>query len=314
MSALTFTVGRDQATGAAVSADLAQLPHLLVAGTTGSGKTTFVHSILTELIGKHGPDELRLLLIDPKRVELRGYRRLPHLISSPVVGFDDALEALDWLEGEMERRFARLERANARDIAAFNATARKPLPRIVVVIDELANLILTERKAIERPLVQVAAMGRAAGIHLILATQHPSADVLTGLLRANVGARAAFTTVTSLDSRIILGAKGAEVLGGKGAMLFRAGQTPVRLQGRYVGDAEIAAAVSRWPSAPSPEPWAVEPEPVDPPRRSLPSLRPLLAAARAIALPALALVVAVSLGTGLSVALVVAGVAWWLAR
>lgn len=173
MSELNFTVGQSAA-GAAVTADLARLPHLLVAGTTGSGKTTFVHSILTELLETHGPDSLRLLLIDPKRVELRGYRGLPHLLGAPVVTYDEAVAALEWAESEMDRRFTLLEQADVRDISAYNAVARTPLPRIVVVIDELANLILTDRRSIERPLVQIAAMGRAAGIHVLVATQHLS--------------------------------------------------------------------------------------------------------------------------------------------
>jgi DNA segregation ATPase FtsK/SpoIIIE, S-DNA-T family len=322
MTALTFTVGTDVEHGTAVTADLARLPHLLIAGTTGSGKTTLVHSILVELLERHGPDSLRLILIDPKRVELRAYRDLPHLLGAPIVSLTEAVVALEWAQSEMERRYGLLERADVRDLDAYNATARERLPRIVIVIDELANLMLTDRRAIEPALVQLAAMGRAAGIHVIMATQHPSADVLTGLLRANVPSRAAFATATSTDSRVLLGTRGAEQLPGKGAMLFRLGQSTVRLQGRFVDDATIDTAVARWATAVQPRRWAPAPgEPAEQPSiEAAPAVRTqsarpsLLRLVRPVALPIGVFAVAMVLGATIGVGLLAAGLTAFLVR
>ena len=310
MDALRVTIGTDAA-GQDVTVDLARLPHLLIAGTTGSGKTTLIHSILTELLAQHGPGALRLLLIDPKRVELRAYRGLPHLRGPIVHDVQDAADALELAVLTMEERFETLDRADCRDIAAYNA-AGGHLPRIVVVIDELANLILTDRAAIERPLVQLAAMGRAAGIHLVVATQHPAREVLTPLVRANIPARAALATVTAVDSRVMLGVKGAEMLPGHGAMLFRAGGRSLQqLQGRYVSDADIERTVSAYPKVrepgPPPPQQAMSPTVADQPY-SVPGWL-----WRAVALVGLFSVLMV-VGLGLTAATAVTGLAWWMFR
>lgn len=214
-----------------VRADLAELPHLLVGGTTGSGKSVFIHSLMMDLLT--GSDA-RFLMIDPKRVELAFYAGSPRLVRPPIVQMADAAWALDWAKMQMELRFTALAVHGLRDWKQFEPAR----PRLVIVIDELANLIL-ENPGVEHPLVAIASQGRAAGVHLVVATQRPSADVLTGLLRANVPARAAFATVTSIESRIILDVTGAELLKGKGDMLFRNGTRLMHMQGRYVPDEQI---------------------------------------------------------------------------
>jgi len=230
-ASLPFVVGMTE-NGAAHQEDLAALPHLLIAGTTGSGKSVFIHSLIADLMER---TDARFLMFDPKRVELSPYRGSPRLVRQPVVDIGYAHSALAWAEWHMQNRFRLLEDKGARDWADLETPL---LPRLVIVIDELANLILAD-KAIEKPLVALASQGRAAGIHLVVATQRPSADVLTGLLRANVPARVAFATVTAMDSRIILDETGAEKLKGKGDMLFRNGTRLMHLQGRFVSPAMI---------------------------------------------------------------------------
>ena len=214
-----------------VYADLAALPHLLVAGTTGSGKSVFIHSLLMDLFSG---TNARFLMIDPKRVELALYRNSPRLVRQPITDVNEATAALRWAQHQMDQRFRLMEQTGTRDWA----DAHSDLPRLVIVIDELANVILTD-KNVEKPLVAIASQGRAAGIHLVAATQRPSADVLTGLIRANVPSRVAFATVTAMESRIILDQTGAEQLKGKGDMLFRNGTQLMHLQGRYVPEAQI---------------------------------------------------------------------------
>lgn len=235
---LIFTVGRRP--GETVEADLARLPHLLVAGTTGSGKSVFLNSLLVDIMYSNTPRDLQLLLIDPKRVEFAAYRGSPHLLRQPVVNIEEAASALEWVRLQMDNRYRAIEATGERDLAGFNLVVEGDVhfPRLVIVIDELANLILSHR-AVEEPLVAIASMGRAAGIHLVAATQRPSADVLTGLLRANIPARAAFATVTAMESRIILDQPGAERLHGKGDMFYRVGTELIRLQGRQVSDEQI---------------------------------------------------------------------------
>jgi DNA segregation ATPase FtsK/SpoIIIE, S-DNA-T family len=216
---LPFTVGT--AAGQPVTADLAALPHLLIAGTTGSGKSVFMRSLLADLLDT----DTLLLLIDPKRVEFAAYRNSPQLVTRPLVDPEQAEAALLWLRNEMEERYRLLE---GRGLLNIDST---DMPRIVAVVDELANLILLHPR-VEKPLVALASMGRAAGIHLVLATQRPSADVLTGLLRANIPARVAMTVATQMESRIILDEPGAEKLNGRGDLLFRVGNKVTRLQGR----------------------------------------------------------------------------------
>lgn len=231
---LKFLVGSSN--DGPVYADLASLPHLLVGGTTGSGKSVFINSLLVDLFA--GSDA-RFLIIDPKRVEYMGYRGSPRLTRPPIVNMPDALGALLRVKTEMDTRFALLETQAARDWGDLTPA----MPRLVIVIDELANLILAYPD-VEIPLVAIASQGRAAGIHLVVATQRPSANVLAGLLRANVPARAAFTTVTSIESRIILDTTGAEKLKGNGDMLFRNGTQLLHLRGRMVTDAEIRAVAA----------------------------------------------------------------------
>lgn len=315
MTALTITIGA-AASGEAVAVDLARLPHLLIAGTTGSGKTTLIHSIITELIAQHGPESLKLLLIDPKRVELRAYRGLPHLRGPIVHDVEDAAEALESAVNMMEGRFERLDAADARDIDTYNANGGH-LARLVIVIDELANLILTDKNAIERPLVQLAAMGRAAGIHLVVATQHPAREVLTPLVRANIPARVALATVTAIDSRVMLGVKGAEMLPGHGAMLYRAGAGELlRLQGRNVTDLDIARTVAQWPTVkpPMPRPQDIAPAasgivPAASGRTwTLPSWAKLAAVLMSV------FAVLMMVGLGINGAALVTAVAWWFFR
>lgn len=236
---LNFTLGRDM-DGREVTADLTTMPHILIAGMTGSGKSVAMNALLCDLIETHRPEELRLVLVDPKRVELAPYAGLPHLLLPPVIEVDDAIAALNWLANDqMEHRFKLLAACGARKIEAFEAAGHH-LARIVVVIDELANLMLSDN-AVEVPIVRIASMARAVGIHLVLGTQRPSADVLTGLIRANVPARIALATVTAMESKIILDEIGAEQLTGHGDMLVRlpGSRNLLHLQGTYVDDTRI---------------------------------------------------------------------------
>lgn len=228
---LLFTVGYTP-DGQAVEADLAELPHMLIAGTTGSGKSVFLNSIITELMER---SNAQFLMIDPKRVELAAYRGSRRLVRPPVNDAEEAASAFGWAYALMQMRYTALERRGLKDISMITPV----MPRLVIVVDELANVMLSDKKRVEPPLVQIASQGRAAGIHLLLATQRPSADVLTGLLRANIPARAAFATVTSIDSRIILDQEGAEKLKGHGDMLYRNGTQMWHLQGRMVSDKTI---------------------------------------------------------------------------
>jgi len=213
---LAWPVGVDTA-GRVVTADLAAAPHVLIAGTTGAGKSTAVHALLSTITGRTTPAQVRTLLVDVKRVELAAYGRTPHAIGPVATDVDAATEALSWAVGEMERRYQLLEQHGARGISQLPAGT---LPRLVIVVDELADLMLTSRSVTEPLLVRLAQLGRAAGIHLVLATQRPSADVLTGLLRANVPARLALTVQSHTDSGIALGMSGAETLTMRGDALW----------------------------------------------------------------------------------------------
>lgn len=227
-----------------VTMQLTEAPHMLVAGMTGSGKSVFINSLLTQLITSYPPTELRLLLLDPKRVELAPYAGIPHLLNPPLWDPMDMDYALLWLNREMDERFTYMASEHRHNIYEWNRSSTPNWPWIVVVVDELANLVI-DNKAVEQSLVRLATMGRAAGIHLILATQSPRADVLTGLIRANVPTRIAFATATAAESRIILEENGAEELPGKGTMLARiAGdRTLYRLQGANVTNEQIDVAV-----------------------------------------------------------------------
>jgi S-DNA-T family DNA segregation ATPase FtsK/SpoIIIE len=231
--------------GNTLCADLATMPHLLVAGTTGSGKSVALHTMILSLIGTYDHDELAFVMIDPKQVELSYYTNLPHMIFPAATDLDTAIEKLGWLIEEMEARFATLADVGVRDIATYNqrVTVGDRLPYIVTVIDELADLILSGKKDVEDPLVRLAQKARAVGIHLIVATQRPSSKVITGLIKANFPTRIALRVASKIDSRVILDANGAEQLLGKGDMLFSHSSTMQRLQGAFVSTQEIETIV-----------------------------------------------------------------------
>jgi S-DNA-T family DNA segregation ATPase FtsK/SpoIIIE len=249
-SKLTFALGRD-VSGKAYAVDLARMPHLLIAGATGSGKSVCVNALITSVLMRANPDEVRLVLVDLKRVELAAYRDLPHLETPVIVESYEARAVLTNLVHVMEERYELLANAMERNIAAYNASARrtgKPLPYMVVVIDELADLILREGRKVEDPIVKIAQKARAVGIHLVLATQRPSVNVVTGLIKANVPSRIAFAMASNVDSRTVLDAPGAEDLIGRGDMLYQPADLPrpVRLQGVFVSDAEVHAVTTFW--------------------------------------------------------------------
>ncbi|MDZ4121397.1 MAG: DNA translocase FtsK [Candidatus Cloacimonadaceae bacterium] len=245
-SKLAFGLGKD-ISGKPVITDLTKMPHLLIAGATGSGKSVCINTIIMSLILRTKPDDLRLVLIDPKKVELAGYNDLPHLINQVVTDPDGALETMYWAVKEMEKRYELLQDEKVRDISGYNEKARElkgyePLPYIVIIIDEFADLIMTSGKDIELPITRLAQMARAVGIHLILATQRPSIKVITGIIKANFPARIAFQVSSRVDSRVILDMIGAERLLGQGDMLFIPPGKPLpeRIHGAFVSDHEIA--------------------------------------------------------------------------
>ncbi len=249
--ALQFGLGRD-VSGQAAVADLARMPHLLIAGATGSGKSVCVNAIITSLLLTHTPDTLRFLMVDPKRVELTVYNGIPHLIAPVVVDIERTLPVLQWATREMERRYKLFSKAGARNIESYNEKLAErgepPLPFIVILIDELADLMLSAPEDVERAICRLAQMARATGMHLVIATQRPSVDVVTGLIKANFPARIAFAVTSLVDSRVILDSPGAEQLLGRGDMLFMAPDASKlqRLQGCFVSDRETARLVRYW--------------------------------------------------------------------
>jgi DNA segregation ATPase FtsK/SpoIIIE, S-DNA-T family len=249
-SRLTFALGRDVA-GRAQAVDLARMPHLLIAGATGSGKSVMVNALITSLLCHASPHEVRLILMDLKRVELAAYNNLPHLLAPVITEPAHAKSALRWAASEMERRYQALARASSRNVKAYNETRTDPddrMPYIVIVIDELADLMMREGKNVEDPIVRLAQKARATGIHMVLATQRPSVNVVTGLIKANFPSRIAFAMASQIDSRTILDAPGAEDLIGRGDMLYQPSDLPkpMRLQGVFVSDAEIGRVVQHW--------------------------------------------------------------------
>jgi len=265
---LRFAVGKDVA-GKPIGYDLAAMPHLLIAGTTGSGKSVCVNSILACLLMNNTPTDLRLVLVDPKRVELTGYNGIPHLLAPVVVDAERVIGALQWMQREMDNRYRKFSSSGVRNIVEYNArnTNGDHLPYLVVVVDELADLMMLAPEETERAITRLAQLARATGIHLILATQRPSVDVVTGLIKANFPARIAFAVASGVDSRVILDQPGAERLLGRGDMLFQApdASAPVRLQGVYVSDSEIQRLVDNWRLIASNVPFSRVPEggPVD---------------------------------------------------
>ncbi len=249
-SRLTFALGRDVA-GRAQAVDLSKMPHLLIAGATGSGKSVMVNALITSLLCNATPDDVRMILMDLKRVELAGYNGLPHLLVPVITEPERAKAALKWAVGEMENRYRRFAGATARNIKAFNDSRADPadrLPYIVIVVDELADLMMREGKNVEDPIVRLAQKARATGIHMVLATQRPSVNVVTGLIKANFPSRIAFAMASQIDSRTILDSPGAEDLIGRGDMLYQPSDLPrpMRLQGVFVSDAEIGRVTEHW--------------------------------------------------------------------
>lgn len=262
-SPLAIALGKD-VSGQPVVADLARMPHLLIAGTTGSGKSVCIAAIVSCLVVNNMPEDLRIALLDPKMVELVRFNGLPHIFGKVETELDRMLGVLRWALMEMDRRYRLLEDSRARDILTYNRKMEKrgqpKLPRIVVIIDELADLMMTAPDQTEHSLIRLAQMARATGIHLVVATQRPSTDVVTGLIKANFPARLAFTVASSIDSRVILDNSGAESLLGKGDMLFLNPEsgTPMRAQGVLIGDEEIEAVNNYWKEKAAQDPNAVK--------------------------------------------------------
>jgi len=249
-SNLAVVLGRD-VSGFPIFTDLAKMPHLLVAGSTGTGKTIFLNSLILSLIYRNSPKILRFILVDPKRVEFPVYNDLSHLLAPVILDVNRTVNTLQWLTKEMERRFEVLSEAKVRDIAGFNEIAFKnesePLPFIIVIIDELADLMAAKGKEIESGIVRLAQLARAVGIHLVVATQRPSVEVITGLIKANITSRVTFQVASQIDSRTVLDTAGAEKLLGLGDMLYISAETlkPKRIQGAYVSLKEVRRVV-KW--------------------------------------------------------------------
>jgi DNA segregation ATPase FtsK/SpoIIIE, S-DNA-T family len=266
-SKITLALGKD-ITGKPVVADLARMPHLLVAGTTGSGKSVAINAMILSLLYKATPAEVRLIMVDPKMLELSAYEGIPHLLAPVVTDMRQASSALHWCVAEMDRRYKLMSAISVRNLAGYNQKVREgiekkqpithpftltpdspeelePLPLIVVLIDELADLMMVQGKKVEELIARLAQKSRACGIHLILATQRPSVDVITGLIKANVPTRIAFQVSAKVDSRTILDQQGAESLLGQGDMLYLmpGGGIPQRVHGAYVADAEVHRVV-----------------------------------------------------------------------
>ena len=246
---LTFVLGRD-VSGNPCYADLARMPHLLVAGSTGTGKTIFLNSLILSLLYQNSPEILRFILIDPKRVEFPVYQDLPHLLCPVIFDAQKTVNVLKWLVLEMERRFDLLSEEKCRDIASFNEmvlrNGESPMPYIILIIDELADLMAARGREVEAGIVRLAQMARAVGIHLVVATQRPSVDVITGLIKANITSRITFQVASQVDSRTVLDMAGAEKLLGSGDMLFISAEIvkPKRIQGAYVSEKEVKKVVN----------------------------------------------------------------------
>jgi DNA segregation ATPase FtsK/SpoIIIE, S-DNA-T family len=289
---LGIALGQD-VSGQAIASDITKLPHLLIAGTTGSGKSVCVNSIIATLLLKNTPDDLKLLMVDPKRVELTSYNGIPHLLTPVVVDLERVVNSLQWVTREMDDRYRKFAKLGVRNLEDYNSRVgkgvEKKIPYLVVIIDELADLMMLAPDETEKTITRLAQMARATGIHLIIATQRPSVDVVTGLIKANFPARIAFAVASSIDSRVILDQPGAEKLLGRGDMLFQSPDAPqaLRMQGVYLSDAEIHRIVRYWKGArgldevDSPAEGAATPTPSTPLAPGTPvSQQPLWADAR----------------------------------
>jgi len=283
-SPLAIALGQS-VSGAPVSADLSSMPHLLIAGTTGSGKSVCVNSIIASILVRNTPDKVKFILVDPKRVELTGYNGIPHLVAPVVVDLERIVGVLKWVTREMDDRYKKFSERGSRNIVDYNnhidPKTEEIMPFLVVIIDELADLMMLAPEETERTITRIAALARATGIHLVIATQRPSVDVVTGLIKANFPARIAFAVAGSVDSRVILDQPGAERLLGKGDMLYLSGNSPapLRMQGVFLSDMEINNITRYWkmqamqqPSAPMPEPLplATSLQPEDTPKEVMP--------------------------------------------
>lgn len=251
-SKITFVVGKDIA-GKAIVANLKDMPHLLIAGSTGSGKSVCINTLITSILYRAKPDEVKLVLIDPKVVELNNYNGIPHLLIPVVTDPSKASAALGWAVAEMTNRYRKFAELGVRDLESFNEKTREEnpggvLPQIVIIIDELADLMMTAPAQVEESISRLAQMARAAGMHLIVATQRPSVDVITGVIKANIPSRIAFAVSSQFDSRTILDMGGAERLVGKGDMLFNpiGLSKPIRVQGSFISDGEVHKVIDFW--------------------------------------------------------------------
>ncbi len=250
-SPLRIALGRD-VSGQPIAADLAAMPHLLIAGATGSGKSVCINSIVACLLLNNTPETLRLLMVDPKMVELTPFNGIPHLFAPVIVSAQESVRSLKWVTAQMDERYQTFSQAGVRNIQAYNdmatSRAQSALPHIVVVIDELADLMMAAPDEIERSICRIAQLARATGIHLVIATQRPSVDVVTGLIKANFPARISFAVTTQVDSRVILDAAGAEKLLGRGDMLYMSPESSklIRMQGCFVSDQELQRLVQYW--------------------------------------------------------------------
>jgi DNA segregation ATPase FtsK/SpoIIIE, S-DNA-T family len=244
-SKLAVTLGKDTASHAMV-VDIDKMPHALIAGTTGSGKSVLMHALITSLLFRNSPDELKLIMIDPKRVEMANYNNIPHLLAPVIVEPEKILSALKWAMAEMDRRYKLFQSVGVRNIQGYNEMSGfQALPNIVIFIDELADLMMFAPVEVEDAITRLAQLARATGIHLVIATQRPSVDVITGLMKANIPCRIAFNVSSMIDSRVILDGPGAEKLLGRGDMLYMPpdASKPYRIQGVFVSDPEIKALV-----------------------------------------------------------------------
>jgi len=230
-----------------VVADLGKMPHVLIAGQTGSGKSVCINTFLASLLFRTSPSEVKLVLVDPKRVEMTHYVDIPHLLTPVVVNLDETVSVLKWVLEEMERRYKKFAEVGVRNIDSYNEMSGfQALPYIVLVIDELAEVMLFSPAQVEEKIARIAQMSRATGIHMVLATQRPSVDIITGLIKANIPCRIAFAVASQVDSRVIIDSPGAEKLLGRGDMLYLPPEQakPIRIQGAFVSDKEITALTS----------------------------------------------------------------------